>query len=484
MHRTIARSRSTALVLALALAAAGLTSGTAQAVSWDNVTPHIDSKSVTGLQQLAWSPIAADRLAAVDTAYANGALTATGGPGLSQVYGDTNQQMYYKSHANCAQAKSVITAADAAYTLAAWCFAGSDETSDAWLPQAVTSSQDAAQRAGYTPGDDQVVALWRQAAATGNRARCPGVADDPEASVGLRATFLKRPYTDGTHSEYRHVMLAVPGAPNASGLTYTPVCNVHGGGVTWYGPYLFVSLTGSGILVFDTRKTYRVPADNACGANGAAPGVNDVGQVTGSDGVTRLCAGGYRYVMFQVGSFRSTPTGNCLRTPATIYANLCFSSLSLQWSDNTLVTSEYRTSSEMTDAPVDARIVNWPTDTMIDRMTSGSTAPVTATRLAATNFQGMQGVVEWPNATSGRPEYFVARTLPGSEGSQLWYEHDGDGDCPTPGVYVENAEAISYWVSSAGDGHLWTITEYKNRRMLVRVYTKEYNGKPSGCPTQ
>jgi hypothetical protein len=43
---------------------------------------------------------------------------------------------------------------------------------------------------------------------------------------------------------------------------------------------------------------------------------------------------------------------------------------------------------------------------------------------------------------------------------------------------------MAYWHDSAGNAHLWTLTEYANTRMLVRVYTKEYNGAPSGCPTQ
>jgi hypothetical protein len=64
------------------------------------------------------------------------------------------------------------------------------------------------------------------------------------------------------------------------------------------------------------------------------------------------------------------------------------------------------------------------------------------------------------------------------------YEHDGDGVCAARGVYVDNAEQVSYWVDSDGNGHLWTFTEYANRRMLVRIYTNEYNDPPSGCPTQ
>ncbi|MEH0842451.1 hypothetical protein V6U81_08685 [Micromonospora sp. CPCC 205711] len=483
--RTSARLRHWAFgttLLAAALAVTTITPTSAYAVSWDNVTPYVDSgKSLTGLQQLVWQPADAAGLAAVDTAAAAGALTGT--PGLTQVYNDTNHQMYYKTHSNCSSARSAIAAADAAYTLAAWCFAGADETSDAWIPQSVTSSQDAAQQAGYVPGSDQVVGLWRQAAAADNRVQCPGVADDPEASVGLRASFIQRPYTDGTHSDYRHVLLVTPTAPNPDGLTFKPICNVHGGGVTWYGPYMFVAVTSGKIMVFDTRRTYRIPAETTCGPNHAASSVNDVGQIANPSGGTQLCAGGYRYVMFRVGTF--TTTGDrCSRTPTSFYSNLCISGLSLQWSDNSLVVSEYRSADDMTAASYDVRIVNWPTDTLINRIDTGSTTPVSATRLAGTNFQGVQGVVQRPNSTSGRPEFFVARTLPGTDGSELWYEHDGDGVCASRGVYVDNAEAMSYWVSSAGDGHLWTFTEYKNRRMLVRVYTKEYNDPPSGCPTQ
>ncbi|WP_426503285.1 hypothetical protein ACPPVO_37400 [Dactylosporangium sp. McL0621] len=49
--------------------------------------------------------------------------------------------MHDKSASRCSAAKAAISAADAQYTPAAWCFAGADETSDAWVPQAVTSNR-------------------------------------------------------------------------------------------------------------------------------------------------------------------------------------------------------------------------------------------------------------------------------------------------------------------------------------------------------
>ncbi|HTJ36170.1 MAG TPA: hypothetical protein VL738_23395 [Dactylosporangium sp.] len=461
------------LVLAAAVGVVLAGSATAWAVAWDNVKPVVDSgQSTSGLQKLVWS---ASNLSAVDAAFADGTLSADGSPGLAQVYSHTNQQMYYKTASQCASAKAAVSAADAKYTLAAWCFAGSDETSDAWVPQAVTSSQDAEQYSGYAAGGDEVVGLWRQSASAGNRGRCTSVPDDPARSVNLRATFIQRPYTDGTHSAYRHVLLV---APTTNGNVIAPICDVHGGGAVWYGPYLFVSWHGAGFKVFDTRRTYKIPYDTTCGTGGAAPGVNDIGVVGG-----RVCAAGYRYVMVQVGQFATTPSG-CSTTPSSLNAGLCFSGISLQWSDNSIVSSEYRNGSDMTASGVPVRIVNWSTADLVNRITTASATPVTATRLATTNFEGVQGVMERPNATSGRPEFFVSRTVPGNDSSQLWYEHDGDGVCPANGVYVDNAEQISYWVDSDGNGHLWTFTEYANRRMLVRIYTNEYNDPPSGCPTQ
>ncbi len=467
--------------LVLALVAAG---SPAQAVAWDDVTPYVDSgKSVTALQKLVWSPVPAANLTAVDAAYTSGALAADGSPGLAQVYAHTDHQMYYKTASTCAGPKSAVAAADGAYTLAAWCFDGDEETSNAWVPQAVTSSQDAEQASGYSAGGDEVVALWRHEASADDRALCPSVPNDPDRSVGLRATFIQRPYTDGTHSAFRHVLLAVPGAPGAAGATFAPICDVHGGGVAWYGPYLFVSQHGAGVLVFDTRKTYKIPNDTTCGPNGAAPGTNDTGRITDPSGGTQLCAAGYRYVMFEVGSFHTTPSG-CSTTPQSFTAELCFSSLSLQWSDDSLVTSEYRDSTDLSASGADVRIVNWSTADLINRISTGSASPVTATRLAAMNFEGVQGVVERPDAATGSPQFFVDRTLPGSDGSELWYEQDGDGVCAARGTYVQNAEDMSYWVDSSGNGHLWTFTEYAGRRMLVRVYTNEYNDPPAGCPTQ
>lgn len=460
------RMHRAGLILAGTVAIVLAGTATAWAVSWDNVTPVVDSgKSTAGLQKLVWSPA---NLAPVDAAYSAGTLAADGSPGLAQVYSHTNQQMYYKSASQCASAKAAVSAADAKYTLAAWCFAGSDETSDAWVPQAVTSSQDAERSSGYSAGGDEVVGIWRQAANASNRGRCTSVPDDSGRSVNLRATFIQRPYTDGTHSAYRHVLLV---APTANGNVIAPICDVHGGGAVWYGPYLFVAWHGAGFKVFDTRRTYKIPNETSCG-------VNDIGVVGG-----RVCAAGYRYVMVQVGQFATTPSG-CSTTPASLNAGLCFSGISLQWSDRSIVSSEYRNPSDMTASGVPVRIVNWPTADLVNRITTGSAAAVTATKLATTNFEGVQGVMQRPNSTSGRAEFFISRTVPGNDSSELWYEHDGDGVCPAKGVYVDNAEQISYWIDADGNGHLWTFTEYANRRMLVRIYTNEYNDPPNGCPTQ
>lgn len=469
-------------VVGAAVVAAVVGLGTAaHAIGWDNVTPYVDTgKSTANLQKLVWSP--ADT-SGIDPAYADGSLSADGSPGLAQVYSHTNHTMYYKTNSACADARSAIADADPHYTLAAWCFGGSDETSNRWLPQAVTSSQDAERAPGYDAGGDEVVAIWRQEALSDDRARCPGVPNDTARSAGLRVTFMQRPYTDGTHTAYRHVLLAVPGAPNAGGLTFSPVCDAHGGGLSWYGPYLFVARHGSGIMVFDTRRTYLIPNDTTCGPDHAKPTPNDVGQVTNPSGGTQLCAAGYRYVMFEVGRFHTTPSG-CSTTPSSLTADLCFSSLSLQWSDRSLVTTEYRNTGDMTDSGAAVRIVNWPTADLIDRVTTGSTTPVSASKLAATNFEGLQGVVARPNPGDGDPEFFLSRTVPAGHGSQLWYEKDGDGVCAARGVFVDDTEAMSYWLDSAGNAHLWTLTEYANSRMLVRVYTKEYNDPPSGCPTQ
>ncbi len=187
-------------LLATALVVTALaTSTAAYAVSWDNVTPYVDSgKSTADLQKLVYTPVAGSTMSAIDAAYANGALSADGTPGLAQVYAHTDHTMYYKSDAKCAGPKSAIAAADSQYTLAAWCFDGTEETSDRWLPQAVTTSQDAEQQSGYSAGGDEVVALWRQEALSDNRAHCPGVPEDTDSSMGLRATTRWSPRSTAT----------------------------------------------------------------------------------------------------------------------------------------------------------------------------------------------------------------------------------------------------------------------------------------------
>lgn len=89
-------------------------------------------------------------------------------------------------------------------------------------------------------------------------------------------TSVRITFVDRDTNKYRHALLVEPTADDDFG----PV-EVHAGGITWYGDFLYVVDTLGGIRVFDLTNIWEVDIADAVGKN--------------SDG--SYSAAGYRYVI-------------------------------------------------------------------------------------------------------------------------------------------------------------------------------------------
>lgn len=328
-----------------------------------------------------------------------------------------------------------------------FCFEPGDNDTTAWYPQGVTTVADAQQDEQW--GDRKALLVsWYDH----NR----GV------EKGVRVSFID-PETD----RYQHVLLVYP-YEGAAGPTYEAVTtpqrgdgrSVHGGGIVWYGNYLYVSDTRRGIRVFDMRYIM----DLKSAGNGDTTDQNTVGLHDG-----RYHGFGYRYVMPQVGTWEH-PDGPAEFPPD----NKCatggppkFSYLSLDRSTtpDMLISGEYCAAPAGPD--LYGRVAQWEMDgdTGLPRTgADGRWRAATAYRLPKSHVQG---------ATSVDGRWFLSSTGGGPEGAGHLQAARADGtgtgvltvDAPERDV-AAGVEDLSYW---PGTDELWTVTEHPGSRILYSL---------------
>jgi hypothetical protein len=440
----------------LTLVACGVDDELDQASDPDNVDEATQALSgtqgdivATGSGQFALSWVDLDTpaiRAAVDDANTRGALL--GNRTMTQVLAGANRTLAYKSSSACTTAKaSIAELDDAPHHVGAWCFDSGDEDagrsldSSDWVPQAVTSSNEAAV-GGYT-GPSAVAVTWYQPRPD----HTAGAMDDPQND---RVSFVNTP-TSGNSSTYRHVLLVEPFVEN--GKLNLRRLKLHAGGVAWYGNILYVASTGGGVRAFDVRRIFAVhTTKDVVGLDTAAP----------SD--ANLYGESFAYAMLEVANYKKTDAA-CNRSPATANTGLCFSGVTVNRSASpvSLVSYEYRTKDEMVAAKVGARIVQWPLDHGTGLLTRAADGNVHSGKLYVTPTYQVQGV------SIDHTTFFFST----SQGSGTFYrETDGDGVAPIKSKWVQGAETTTFATSSFGD-RLWSATEVPGRRMLFWVYTSE-----------
>jgi hypothetical protein len=113
-----------------------------------------------------------------------------------------------------------------------------------WWPQGITTSADAS-ATGEVSGREVVMVSWYAHKQDG-------------FTKGTRLSIVD--WTDPTKARYRHVLLVDPLDDKATDrVSFGPV-PVHAGGIVWYGKFVFVAGTATGIRVFNVDDIIRVPA--------------------------------------------------------------------------------------------------------------------------------------------------------------------------------------------------------------------------------
>jgi hypothetical protein len=289
-------------------------------------------------------------------------------------------------------ANRTVTSASAptAGTVASFGWDSADNTVPYWIPQGITGSSDAVGGNALVGGHKELLVSWYSTNGKGGRITV------------VNADTL-------TGAKYRHILLVVPNANGSFGLVDT-----HAGGIAWYGNYLYVAQTTTGLRVFDMRDIIKVPQ--------------------GRENETL----GYRYILPQAGAY-TTP-----KNPGVL-----FSSVSVDRSQATdaLVTSEFKTNA------VGGRIFRW-------KVRAGGLLGPTAVALGAwkaTDVPSIQGALMKGGRIGLSSSY-------GSGKPGLWAS--GRGAHPLfRRAWPEGAEDVTYAVS----GRVYSLTEFAGRRKVFAV---------------
>lgn len=388
--------------------------------------------------------------AAIEQALADGSLIEHATVSDVIVASRDARKLRWKSSAACAGPRKVIASLDQKVHVGAWCWESDDQESSEdldsseWVPQGITSSEDAS-AAGTYEGLHVTLVSW--------------YGKNNALRKGARISFLETPGADqDTH--YKHVLLATPYISNgklnlkAEFADASAEDALHAGGMAWYGNLLYVADTKNGFRIFDMRRIYRVsetPESDVLGRRSP-----DNGKIYGAD---------YDFVLLEVGhTTQNIHDANKCQIAKVESEALCFSSVSLDRSSNppALVTSEYRNKDEMKASDVGMRIVRWNLNTGSDDLEMGNGGQITSDDTFLTPTKLVQGAFM-------KGKEFYLSTTQGAEGI-FYYEKDGDGKNPTSMPWPNGGEALSYWPSME---RLWSVTERPGKRMIFWVYTSE-----------
>jgi hypothetical protein len=240
---------------------------------------------------------------------------------------------------------------------------GDMSTAD-WVPQALT--------AGVSGSTNVAIASWHYAPTTA-----------PEKGVRISVADISDMSLSAVN--YRHVLLV---RPTSSG-NFT-IISEHGGGLAWYGNYLYMADTSDGLRVFDLTQIREVSTSATC-----ETAIGKVG--------TEWCAYGYKYVLPQVSAYvvPSTITSPCRpkfswlgkdtrgTTPVVLSGEYC---------NNTGTGCPYDGSTP----GLGGRLYRWPVDATTNRLktVSGSVTPERAYILNEPNVQGVAPIMTTTSTTS------------------------------------------------------------------------------------
>ncbi|WNG57678.1 hypothetical protein F0U59_25130 [Archangium gephyra] len=245
---------------------------------------------------------------------------------------------------------------------------GDMSTTD-WVPQGLT--------AGVSGSTNVAIVAWHYTLTGPDKGVRISVADISDMSLSA--------------VNYRHLLLVRP--TSAGNFTTIPE---HGGGLAWYGNYLYMADTSDGVRVFDLTQIRQVSTSTAC-----ETAIGKVG--------TEWCAYGYKYVLPQVSAYV---------VPSTIVSpcrpKFSFLGKDSRGATDVLLSGEYCNNTG-TGCPYDGstpglggRLYRWPVDSTTYRLktVSGLVAPERAWIMNEPNVQGVAPIM----TTTATTSYWLSST--------------------------------------------------------------------------
>jgi hypothetical protein len=290
-----------------------------------------------------------------------------------------------------------------------------DMATTEWVPQGLT--------AGVSGSTNVALVSWHYTPTSPDKGVRISVADISDMSASA--------------VNYRHVLLV---RPTGAG-TFTTVPE-HGGGLAWYGKYLYVADTADGMRVFDLTQIRAVDTSATCEAQ-----IGKVGSV--------WCAYGYRYVLPQVSAY---VVPSSIKSPCR--PKFSFLGKDTRGATDVVLSGEY-CNSTTAQCPYDGstpglggRLYRWPVDSSTFRLKAvgGVVKAESAYIMNEPNVQGVAPI----NTTSATSSYWLSSTR---YGGALFKVSTG----ASRKAYLSGS---SQWLRmpegmhASGSGtNLWTVTE-------------------------
>jgi hypothetical protein len=316
-----------------------------------------------------------------------------------------------------------------------FCFNDTDNEDCHNTPQGITTSRDAV-GGSYADGrfnHHQLVAVgWYYEETCGGattRSRLTLVDWDAMYPNAYRKILFVEPFVSGGAGNYQDIAM-------------------HAGGMAWYGNYLYVADTHSGMRVFDMARILQVST------SGSASGIGRQ-----SDGTYR--AHNYKYVLPQIGTI----------TASSVSPSLLWSTISLDrgTSPASLVMAEYDcvpgTRSSVCSAANDhpTRTVRYP---FLPESIGGG-------RFASTTVASQALQLPW---------YKINGVT--SHNGRWWFNSSGDKKLyywtPSAGstayTWMSYGESMSYWEEPDGADLIWTLRELEGGRDVFAFKQASYDG--------
>jgi hypothetical protein len=288
-----------------------------------------------------------------------------------------------------------------------------------WVPQGMT--------AGVSGSANVAIVAWHYA---------PTTAPDK----GVRISVADISDMGASAVNYRHILLV---QPTGSG-NFTTVAD-HGGGLAWYGNYLYMADTADGVRVFDLTQIRGVDTSTTCDTQ-----IGKVGSV--------WCAYGYRYVLPQVSVYVVPSTISIPCRP-----KFSFLGKDTRGTTDVVLSGEYCNSSDA-QCPYDGstpglggRLYRWPVDSATSRLAAvnGVVVPERAYIMNEPNVQGVAPI----GTTASTSSYWLSSTRYSGALFKVSSSASHTAYLSGSSEWVRMPEGMH---GTASGTNLWTVTEGYN----------------------